>query len=47
MIFWLVLKLGISYYRVIIFLKDFSFFLEGFFFLKIVIFLHAEIFDFP
>jgi hypothetical protein len=38
MIFWLVLKLGISYYRVIIFLKEFSFFLEDFYFLRLLYF---------
>jgi hypothetical protein len=38
MIFWLVLKLEISYYRVMIdILKDFGFLLEDFF-LKIIIF---------
>jgi hypothetical protein len=43
MIFWLVLKLEISY-RVIIFLRIWGFFLEDF--LKII-FLHGEIFEFP
>jgi hypothetical protein len=31
MIFWLVLKLGINYYRVIIYLEGFWFLLEDFF----------------
>jgi hypothetical protein len=44
MIFWLVLKLEISY-RGCSILKDFDFFLEDF--LKINIFLHGEIFEFP
>jgi hypothetical protein len=43
MIFWLLLKLEISY-RVIICLKDFGFLLEDF--LKIL-FLHGEMFEFP
>jgi hypothetical protein len=43
MIFWLVLKLEISY-RVIIYLEGFWFLLENF--LKII-FLHSEIFEFP
>ncbi len=43
MIFWLVLKLEISY-RVFFLLKDFGFALEDF--LKII-FLHGEIFEFP
>ncbi len=37
MIFWLVLKLEISYYRVIICLKDF-----GFFFTKVGFYLHPR-----
>jgi hypothetical protein len=46
MIFWLVLKLEISYHRVIIYiLKDFWFLLEDFFWK--IIFLHGEIFEFP
>ncbi len=46
MIFWLVLKLEISYYRVIIYiLKDFRSLLEDFFWK--IIFLHGEIFEFP
>jgi hypothetical protein len=44
MIFWLVLKLEISY-RVIISLEGFWFLLEDFF-LKII-FWHGEIFEFP
>jgi len=44
MIFWLVLKLEISY-RVINILKDFGFFLRVFF-LKIIL-LHGEIFEVP
>jgi len=43
MIFWLVLKLEISY-RVLIYLEGFWFPLEDF--LKII-FLHGEIFEFP
>jgi hypothetical protein len=43
MIFWLVLKLEISYYSHNI-LKDFGFFVEHF--LEIM-FLHGEIFEFP
>ncbi len=43
MIFWLVLKLEISY-RVIIYLEGFWFILEDV--LKII-FLHGEIFEFP
>jgi hypothetical protein len=43
MIFWLVLKLEISYYRVIIYLEGFWFLLEDY--LRIV-FLHGEIFEF-
>jgi hypothetical protein len=43
MIFWLVLKLEISY-RVIIARRNFLFLLEDF--LKII-FLHVEIFEFP
>jgi hypothetical protein len=46
MIFWLVLKLEISY-RVCDILKGFGFFLEGFFFFEDYIFLHGEIFEFP
>jgi hypothetical protein len=45
MIFWLVLKLEISYNRVIIYLEGFWFLLEDY--LKIGIFLHGEIFEFP
>jgi hypothetical protein len=45
MIFWLVLKLEISYNRVIIYLEGFWFLLEEEDFLKII-FLHAEIFEF-
>ncbi len=46
MIFWLVLKLEISYYRVNNkMLKAFGFFFRGIF-LKII-FLHGEIFEFP
>jgi hypothetical protein len=44
MIFWLVLKLEISYNRVMISLKDFGFLLGRGFFLKIIFFLHGEIF---
>jgi hypothetical protein len=44
MLFWLVLKLEISYYRVIISLRNLVSFLEDF--LKII-FLHGEIFEFP
>jgi hypothetical protein len=44
MIFWLVLKLEISYYRVIIYLEGFWFRLKDF--LKII-FLPGEIFEFP
>ncbi len=44
MIFWLVLKLEISY-RVYDILKDFGFSLR--ISLKINIFLHGEIFEFP
>jgi hypothetical protein len=45
MIFWLVLKLEISYYyRVIIYVEGFWFLLEDF--LKIRLFLHGEIFEF-
>ncbi len=44
MIIWLVLKLEISYNRVIICLRILAFFLGGF--LKII-FLHGEIFGFP
>jgi hypothetical protein len=43
MMFWLVLKIEISY-RVINILKDFGCFLKDF--LKII-FLHGEIFEFP
>jgi hypothetical protein len=43
MIFWLVLKLEVSYYRVIIYLEGFWFLLEDY--LRIV-FLHGEIFEF-
>jgi hypothetical protein len=45
--FGLVLKLEISYYYrvMIIILKDFLFLLEDV--LKIIIFLHGEIFEFP
>jgi hypothetical protein len=42
MIFWLVLKLEISY-RIIIYLEGFWFFLEDFF---KIIFLHGEMFEF-
>ncbi len=42
--FWLVLKLEISYYKVIIYLEGFWFLLEDF--LKII-FLPGEIFEFP
>jgi hypothetical protein len=44
MIFWLVLKLEISYNRVIINLVGFWFFLEDF---LNIIFLDVEIFEFP
>ncbi len=44
MIFWLVLKLEISYNRVIIYLEGIWFLLEDF--VKII-FLHGEIFEFP
>jgi hypothetical protein len=44
MIFWLVLRLEISYYRVNNILKDSGFFQR--IFLKII-FLHGEIFEFP
>jgi len=43
MIFWLVLKLEISYYRVIIYVEGFWFLLEDY--LRII-FLHGEIFEF-
>jgi hypothetical protein len=43
MVFWLVLKLEISY-RVINILKDFWFLFED---LLKIIFLHGEIFEFP
>jgi len=43
-----VLKLEIITYRVLIYLEGFWFLLEDFFsFLKIIIFLHGEIFEFP
>jgi len=45
MIFWLVLKLEISYNRVIIYLEGVWFLLKETF-LKII-FLHGEIFEFP
>jgi hypothetical protein len=45
-IFWLVLKLEISYYRVII-SEGFRFLLDDFFFFLKIIFLHGEIFEFP
>jgi hypothetical protein len=44
MIVWLVLKLEISYYRVMTFQRILVSFLEDF--LKII-FLHGEIFEFP
>jgi hypothetical protein len=44
MIFWLVFKLEISYYRVIIYLEGFCFLLEEF---LNIIFLHGEILEFP
>ncbi len=48
MIFWLVLKVEIISYRIIIYLEGFEFLLKVFFFfLKINIFLHGEIFEFP
>ncbi len=45
--FWLVLKLEISYHRVIIFLKDLFWFLLEDFFEDYVYFCYGEIFEFP
>jgi hypothetical protein len=45
MIFWLVLELEISYYRVIKYFEGFWFLLEQLF--EDYIFLHDEIFEFP
>jgi hypothetical protein len=47
MIFWLVLKIEISYNRVIISLEGFWVLLEDFFCRRLGIFLHGEIFEFP
>jgi hypothetical protein len=44
MIFWLVLKLKISYRVFNYILKDFWFLLEDFFFFLKIIFLHGEIY---
>jgi hypothetical protein len=47
MIFWLVLKLEISYNRVIICLEGFGFLLEDFFFEDYNFCMSGEIFEFP
>ncbi len=45
--FWLVLKLEISYNRVIIYLEEFWFLEEDFFFKIIFFCMDREIFEFP